>query len=285
MHTIAQSRPLRQWSRSGAPAPLAPRPSLPYPLAMRRRVALLAAVFLAGAVHAEPTLQFAGRSWTVRDGGQGAPGVAGWSARNAFVDRGGRLHLRLTRRGGRWEGAEVISTDALGPGIYETSLDLRTAPRLDPNVVLGLFSYPDPAVAREGEGEVDVELTRWGKPSAPLLNFTAWPTIKALGPTGKQADPPMEGAASRHCWVRRPDNVAWRSTVAVGGRRTQSAWTYRPADAPRRISIAAMPMHFNLWSFVRPPSDGREVEAVITGFHFTPLERASAADLRACAGA
>jgi hypothetical protein len=131
------------------------------------------------------------------------PGPNYFGATNAWVDRHGRLHLKLTRQGNRWFCAEVISKRSLGFGTYRFCLDTPLS-KLDVKLVLGLFTWSnDRAFSHR---EIDIEFARWGnaddtnnaqfvvqpyKPARRLLRFRAPPdfqnTTHSLPRQGNQA--------------------------------------------------------------------------------------------------
>jgi hypothetical protein len=111
-----------------------------------------------------------------------------------FVDNEGHLHLRIDHRDDRWSCAEVISTRSFGYGTYRFDLDSHID-CLDPQVVLGLFTWnDDPSYNHR---EIDIEVARWGdpaehggpKPRVPLcldatmtrvrVSWKLWPTPAA----------------------------------------------------------------------------------------------------------
>ena len=63
-------------------------------------------------------VSFSGYEWEVRDAPSDRGGTNYYDARNVHLDERGRLHLKLTRRGDRWTGAEVSLTRPLGYGTY-----------------------------------------------------------------------------------------------------------------------------------------------------------------------
>jgi len=120
------------------------------------------ALFLLAAASAKATtLRFSGYDWTVKAGNGLGPGPCNWSDSNAWVDSDGALHLKLTKVGGTWYCAEIESVQRFGFGEYQFWVE-GAIDALDPNVVLGLFNYPPPAVGPDGTNEIDVELARWG---------------------------------------------------------------------------------------------------------------------------
>jgi len=137
----------------------------------RQRPCLLIA---ANASSPAKTLRFAGYDWVAKSATHEGPGPNNWNENNVWVDQGGYLHLKLTKQGDRWYCAEVLTKDRLGFGRYQFWVVGRLD-RLDPNVVLGLFNYPTPDVGPDGTNEIDIEFAQWGKPEAPIGNYTVWP--------------------------------------------------------------------------------------------------------------
>lgn len=116
------------------------------------------AVTRGAAVSPSPTLQFSGYEWRVRDkisnrGGRDNP----YSADNAWTDAGGALHLRIKKRAGRFECAEVALTRSLGYGTYSFSVrDLSNLPRL---ITLEMYTW-DYSGTDQNNREIDVTIKR-----------------------------------------------------------------------------------------------------------------------------
>lgn len=132
---------------------------------------VVAALLTASAYAARPSparsIEFSGCTWDVKSSaGKVGPGPNYFSNSpdNVWVDDAGRLHLKLTRSKGRWYAAEVVNRQSLGRGTYTWVLD-SPVDSLDPNVVLGLFTWnDDPAYHHR---ELDIEFARWGNAADP----------------------------------------------------------------------------------------------------------------------
>ena len=74
---------------------------------------------------------------------------------------------------------EVLTKDRSGFGRYQFWVVGRVD-RLDPNVVFGLFNYPTPDIGPDGTNEIDIEFAKWGKPEAPMGNYTVWSTANRV---------------------------------------------------------------------------------------------------------
>jgi hypothetical protein len=233
--------------------------------------ALAACLALPGTAEAR-TLRFSGYEWQVKEGDGIGPGPCNWSSSNAWVDSAGYLHLKLTRRAGKWYSAEVETLKRLGFGKYQFQV-IGPIDKLDKNVVLGIFNYPTPDVGPDTTHEIDVELAKWGNASSPNLNFTVWPAQPRLSPNGRTHRLSLNGTYTTHRFTWRRASVLFQSLYGHRNddRNEIVRWNFAPRDTASYISQKAMPVHFNLWLFQgRPPSDGKEVEIVIKSFSYVP---------------
>lgn len=218
------------------------------------------------------TLRFSGQDFVVRPAGVGGPGPNNWSPRNAWVDEQGRLHLKLSQRGGKWYAAEVYTNQRLGFGRYEFRIETNLD-RLDRNVVLGLFHYPTADVGADTTNEIDIEFARWGKRSGPVGNYTVWPVDERLDYTTRRFRMPVNALRTTHIYVWRRNNVTFTSSRGhrPGSGSRIARWRYAPPDVAARISRQPMPLHINLWAHRgSAPSDGKDVEVIISSFRFIP---------------
>jgi hypothetical protein len=116
----------------------------------------------------DPTVRsfhWSGYDWWVKSSASPVgPGPNDFSSstNNVFIDTQGRLHLRITHVGSTWQCAEIVSQLTLGYGTYLFHL-ATPVDGLDPNVVLGLFTWSneDDFANRE----MDVECGRWVDPA------------------------------------------------------------------------------------------------------------------------
>jgi hypothetical protein len=115
-----------------------------------------------GSVQVAPTvpLRFSGYDWKVRTiasdrGGLNNP----YSGDNAWTDASGAMHLRITKKDGRWSCSEVEITRSLGYGTY--IIVVRDASHLEPASVLGMSTFDDWG-GDQHYREMDVEMGRWG---------------------------------------------------------------------------------------------------------------------------
>ncbi|MEB0248822.1 hypothetical protein QN344_01685, partial [Mucilaginibacter sp. 5B2] len=72
------------------------------------------------------TIKWSGYTWNVKEPTEATgPGPNYWSGNNVWVDGSGWLHLKISKNAtnGRWECAEVASTESFGMGTYQWQID------------------------------------------------------------------------------------------------------------------------------------------------------------------
>jgi hypothetical protein len=228
-------------------------------------VMVVPALLLARGGSARPatyrTVDFSGYTWLVRpnpstDAGPG-PNDFSDSPDNVWVDSHGYLHLQITHAHGDWYCAEVVNTSTLGNGRY--SLWLGTdVHALDPNVVLGFFTWnDDPAYHNR---EIDIEFARFGGAFRLTNGDYVVQPYQRPGHVRRFIEPAV--VTSAHAFDWEANTVLFRSSAA-----SPSVWSYTGRDVPPSGHAHA---HINLWLFHgHPPRDGRTVEVVIRHFSFT----------------
>jgi len=210
-------------------------------------------------------ITFSGYEWTVKKSTNpvGPPASGNYfsdSPENVWVDLQGRLHLKITRRGGKWYCPEVICSRSLGYGTYRFTLESDIA-ALDKNVVLGMFTWDDDPTS--AHREIDIEFSRWGQAGDPNSQYVVQPWDQA-GHRYRFTCPSISGQ-SVHSLVWAAGSVTFTSTH---GQTQLGSWIFDGAGVP--TSGAEHP-RINLWLLngsSAPPSDEKEVEITVTGFEF-----------------
>lgn len=209
------------------------------------------------------TIQFSGYTWDVKDSGGEVvgPGPNRFSSKGVWVDKQGRLHLRLFRENGTWKSAEVSLRQPLGYGTYQFDLEGRYD-RWDPAVVLGMFTYDleDPSAR-----EIDIELSRWNQPKGR----TTWYTLQPYDIKGNQAGftSPLSGSYTRHRFQWTPLSLQFSSYHGHSSRFPMSKWAYPNPFVPRP---GRETVRINLWRFQQGVIT-RPHEVIIHRFTFTPI--------------
>lgn len=217
------------------------------------------------------TITFAGRAWRVKACAQPlGPGPNRFSDRpeDVWVDAQGRLHLRLSQQNGVWRSAEVISTEPFSYGTYTFTLASRVD-QLDPNAVLGLFTWED-ATPQHNYREMDIEFSRWGVPSDSNAQFVVQPWNRAGN--RHRFNIALLGDRSTHAFSWRGDAIAFGSYQDGDAAPANliETWTYTGPDVP---PAGNGNVRINLWLLNGwAPTDGQPEEVIIESFTFTPLQ-------------
>jgi hypothetical protein len=243
-------------------------------LAICKQTFVAAAVLVAAGIIAERTaraaeppqspsgstqLTFAGLTWQCKAGMQFGPGPNRWAPDRAWVDQQGRLHLKIAQdAAGNWCCAEVASDKSFGYGEYRFTF-AGPLNELDPNIVLGLFTYLDDA------HEIDFELSRWGQAAEPNnAQFVVQPA--KVGRMCRFATGEVERLTCSLVWTA--GRVQWQCWQGTGGSPAKSlaAWTFTgngiPVPSRERV-------HMNLWLMRgQPPNNGQPAEVVVESFEF-----------------
>ncbi len=255
------------------------------------------------------TIEFAGMSWGIKHNAEGkaGPGPNYFSndERDVWVDDQGRLHLTISLRDGKWRCTEVVSEASTGYGEYEFQV---TGPidKLDPNVVLGLFTWDTQTWKTDANSEIDIEVTRWSKAGAPNLHYAVHP---GWGPDTESGRHPervkvrhmkLTGDVSTHVIQWSPTRVTCASYQGEeqDPKRLIDRWGFDDTNPPRIVGngqgevtdpiVIPKPSpttntRINLWlnnadrdHLGDPPTDGQPIEVIISGFKYTPADAAQA---------
>lgn len=217
-------------------------------------------------------LIFSGYSWRVRDtqGSPSGPGpnIFSSSPENVWLDSDGKLHLKITYKNGIWYTAEIYSDESFGYGLYTFFTGSRVD-TIDMNSILGLFTYLD------DNNEIDIEFARWGWAGGTNLDYVCQP-----GQTPGNAHSFNFAIAenySTHSFNWQASEINYRSLYGhyyepPSPAHVIQTWNYTGPDIPPESTERT---HMNLWLMGgNPPSDGQEIEIVITEFNFTDLSQA-----------
>ncbi len=218
-------------------------------------------------------LNFSGYLWRLKSStGQVGPGPNYFSdsTNNVWLDEQGQLHMRISNRSNQWQCAELVSARTFGYGSYRFELNSRVD-NLNPNVVLGLFTWSDdPAYNYR---EIDIECSRWANPADPNNSqFTVQPS-DAYGHLARFAVPTaLTNSTLLFTWeTNRVRYQSQRGSYSPNAAPANviSNWNYAlttPKTGDENI-------RFNLWLFQgNAPTDQKEVEVIIKSFEFVPLE-------------
>lgn len=228
-------------------------------------IVLLLTVIVSSAAAANTTPRYItwnGQQWWVRDG-IGNPSNNHWSNTNdsVWVDSNNKLHLTIKKVNGIWYSTDVESKTLFGYGTYKWTVDSPIM-NFDPNVVAAMFYYLDDT------HELDIEGSRWGEINNQRLWYSVQPySINGNEHSGIPSNSPYISATNvvyQLDW--QPTYIRFSATLSNGV--TISDWKYTNLTY---IPKNAGSMVMNLWQFNnKPPSDGKNVEMIISNFQYTP---------------
>jgi len=221
----------------------------------------------------ERIISFSGYDWLVKSSyntisGTVAPGNNYFSnsIENVWVDKNGWLHLKITKKNGKWYCAEVTLTKSLGYKKYIFQINSRVD-QFHPNVVGGLFTYLD---GIDNTEEIDIEMSRWGDNKKANIQYAVQPSDSIGNSNSFRLD--LNGDASTHQFDWKPGNIAFKSfhghysSTPTDNKLVVNEWNYSgkyvPVDEKGKI-------HINLWLFQREkinPDDRLETELIINSF-------------------
>lgn len=217
-------------------------------------------------------INFSGYEWQVKGNVTVGPGPNNWSSDNVWIDEDG-LHLKITQQDGKWYCAEIYTTMNLGFGKYQFDV-IGRIDQFDPNIVLGLFNFPEfVAPGEEETNEIDIEIARWSSSENPNGNFLVWPSVPGLKRAWHKFSFSLNGNYTTHRFDWTSKKVEFQSLHGHTNNNEHqiAAWSYQPDDSLERIPQQPLRLHMNLWLFQgQPPTDLQEVEVIISNFQFIP---------------
>jgi hypothetical protein len=202
-------------------------------------------------------LQFSGYQWETRETASDHGGSLNfYDPANAWTDRKGLLHLRVTRQQDHWVSAEVKLSRSLGYGSYR--FVVRDVSQLEPAAVFALFTWDDLGPSRE----MDIEISRWGEPEDKNAQFVIQPYVVPANTVRFNA--PSGPLTFRMDW--QPGRMAYK-TVRKSSESVLAEHVFTsgvPTAGNERI-------YMNLWEYAnkRYPLQ-HEFEVVIEKFEFLP---------------
>ncbi len=188
------------------------------------------------------TLTFSGYTWMVRQTTQSEgpmDNYFGGRDLSVFLNDDGSLTLKISPEAGIWHAGEVTSQKFMGYGTYV--FKVRTPPAdLDPNVVLGLFTYS--RASAYSHREIDIEFSAWGQNGEPVLGQYVIQPYANPGHMIMFDISKISGAATySFAWLRGKNRFRF-----LGGLRTAAG--------------GRLPLHHLLLELLRPQSGPQALE-------------------------
>ncbi|HET7726484.1 MAG TPA: glycoside hydrolase family 16 protein [Candidatus Limnocylindrales bacterium] len=205
---------------------------------------------------------WSGAIWSIKTSRSAVgPGPCRYDKANVGVDGQGNLRLRIQQAGSAWTCAEVIGPASFGYGTYTFTIESDVS-NLDPNVVLGLFTWSDKAPY--AHREIDIEFARWGSTTDPTNAQYVVQPYDTPGRLKRFTQP--AGTTTTHRFTWQPGVITWESRTAAGALINDFTFSGSgvPVPGDERVRL-------NLWLFGgRAPLNGQAVEVLVRSFAFTP---------------
>lgn len=220
------------------------------------------------------TLTFSSKKWTVRQTLEPegpADNMFGGRDLSVILDKDGALTLTLAYKEGIWYAGEVTLQQRTGYGTY--LFKVRTPPgELDPNIVLGLFTYSGGAAY--SHREIDIEFSAWGQRGAPILGQYVIQPYETPGHIETFGLSSVNGPGTySFTWAEgKVDFASWTGygpRPEAGSPSLISSWTF--AD-PKAVPKPSPNVHINLYlaDGSVPPSGHGSLAVTIDAFEFIP---------------
>lgn len=233
-----------------------------------------------------PTLEFAGRTWAIKDFptpvGPG-PNAFSDDPNDIWVDAQDRLHLTLNFHDGTWWSTAVQLTESLGFGTYHFVTESENED-LDPNVTFGAFTYDsygdDWSVPNFPFRELDFEDSRWGDPQDPTTSQIVVQPHWVPGNIERFTLPDLAADPRVSRWFDWRETSVHFSTVlgdltpcnfpaaalvhTFDYAHDPSQSHYVPTEGRERF-------RFNLWLNDPAPLGTDPIEVIISDFRFSPV--------------
>jgi hypothetical protein len=206
---------------------------------------------------------WSGATWQVKTSRAAVgPGPNVFDKANVQVDGFGYLHLKIQKNAsGTWTTSEIIGPTSFGYGTYTFVLGSRVD-TLDPNAVLGLFTWSDKAPY--AHRELDIEFARWGNAADPTNAQYVVQPWDGANHLARFTQPSATVSTQRFTW--RAGSVSWQSLDASN--IVIASYTYTGSDVPvpgdERV-------HLNFWLFNgAAPTNAQPAEVIVRSFSFAP---------------
>lgn len=178
--------------------------------------------------------------------------------------------LKVAQKNGTWYGSELYMTRGLGYGTY--IFQLNESPfELDPNIVLGLFTYsPSEAYYHR---EIDIEFSAWGVSGAPVKGQFVVQPYYQRGNMKTFADNHLSGPVScAFTWTAKAVSfLAWSGhgpMPAPGDPSVIASWAFRNSARIPKPGDEAVHLNLYLAHGSVPPAGTGRLDITVKSFTF-----------------
>jgi hypothetical protein len=204
----------------------------------------------------------------------------------------GYLHVHVRKKGNTYTDAEMYTRNLFNFGTFQSVLQGTNYYKMDPPLVLGLFTYgPNAGVGVDGENEIDIEFSNWDGEGVPnqVADFTVYPST-GNGTDGQidhevdfyASTPNTNTTTARFVWSSTSvEFYLMKGTVPVNQPVSQvfHRWTYdgtnivhgvKTTDPAKWIPQQPCPVDINLWNFDGKPKHTWDI--IVQEFDYLPAQ-------------
>jgi hypothetical protein len=218
------------------------------------------AVTKGATVSPSTTLQFSGYEWRVRTAASNRGGRSNpYSASNAFTDERGALHLRIAKKGDRFECAEIAMTRSLGYGTY--SFLVHDVSRLAQDVTFEMFTW-DYSGTDQNNREMDVVIRR----PAPTGKLSARFVVQPFHVSSNVHEFKVPGVALRHSFRWEAGRIAFSTSRPDDPKHAIAEHIFTLGTPTPGVESARIALYLPNSASSHPA----EAEVVVERFEYTP---------------
>jgi hypothetical protein len=181
-----------------------------------------------------------------------------WNNTGAWIDDKDRMHLTIVKDGDIWNCTMLNSQYKYRYGTFtwKVASPIYT---FDNKSVVGFFTYLD------DNNELDIEASTWGKTNGDQLTYTVQPT-KTKGNAHAYAVPDTNGTNTTYTLEWKPTYVRFTSKQENG--KIIADYNYTNVSGIPQ-DPANILMNLWLWDWNQPPTDGKNIELIVSDFTIT----------------
>jgi len=185
-----------------------------------------------------------------------------------MIDSNDDLRFQITHNqsNNRWYCCELTASQQYLYGVFQWQVN-GLMNHLDPNVVLGLFTYPPSAP--DGTDEIDIEFSFWGDASSNGLGWTVWPNHNTNLKDVNRQDPVSPVATSTVRFTWSPGRVLYQYMSGYQDiKSTANMISTYTVSGPVVASTKQLLM-MNFWIFKKYPA--APLQVTVHDFAYLPL--------------
>ena len=181
-----------------------------------------------------------------------------WNSTGAWIDDKNRMHLTIVKNGDIWNCTMLNSQHKYHYGTFTWTV-ASPIYTFDNKSVVGFFTYLD------DNNELDIEASTWGKTNGDQLTYTVQPT-KTKGNAHAYAVPDTNGTNTTYHLEWKPTYVRFTSKQENG--KIIADYNYTNVSGIPQ-DPADILMNLWLWDWNQPPTDGKNIELIVSDFTIT----------------